>query len=222
MIRSLLCLTALSLLAQGPPPAKKKVTDLPTLPAPSSSPIKELVRADLSPAEVGSPEALTAALYAFISGPKGQKRSIERIRALFHIHARLAVAAKHPEKGAFMRPMDLEAFLAFAIPQWEQGFWEKGTAVTITKQDGLAQVWSPYEIRLEADGPVAYTGINSLQCVFDGKRWWIMHLAFQRAPTDALPTVLEAAKKAAQDSKNPEQPKPASEAPKPPAETPKP
>ncbi len=199
MIRSLLCLTALSLPAQGPPPAKKNPADLPTLPAPSSSPIKELVRADLSTAETGTPEALTASLYAFISGPKGQKRDIEKIRALFHLQSRLTVAAKHPEKGAFMRPMDLEAFLAFAIPQWEKGFFEKGTAVTVTKQEGIAQVWSPYEIRLEADGPALYTGINALQCVFDGKRWWIMHLAFQSAPTDALPAVLDAPKQPATD-----------------------
>ena len=36
MIRSLLCLTALSLVAQGPPPAKKPVGELPTLPPISS------------------------------------------------------------------------------------------------------------------------------------------------------------------------------------------
>ena len=35
VIRPLLCLTALSLVAQGPPPAKKQIADLPTLPAPS-------------------------------------------------------------------------------------------------------------------------------------------------------------------------------------------
>ncbi|NWJ40369.1 MAG: hypothetical protein HXX12_05290 [Geothrix sp.] len=199
MIRPLLCLTALSLLAQGPPPVKKPVAELPTAPPISSNPIKELVRADLGEAETGTPEALTASLYAFISGPKDQKRSIEKIRALFHLQARLAVAAKHPEKGAFMRPMDLEAFLAFAIPQWEKGFYEKGTAVTVTKQEGIAQVWSPYEIRLEADGPALYTGTNALQCVFDGKRWWIMHLAFQSAPTEALAATLDAPRKPAAD-----------------------
>lgn len=191
MIRSLFCLTALSLVAQGPPPVKKAPAELPTLPPISSSPIKELVRADLSPAETGTPEALTAALYAFISGPKDQKRNIEKIRALFHLQARLTVAAKHPAQGSFMRPMDLEAFLAFAIPQWEKGFFEKGTAMSVQKQEGIAQVWSPYEIRLEADGPALYTGINALQCVWDGKRWWIMHLAFQSAPTAALAATLD-------------------------------
>lgn len=185
MIRSLLCLTALSLAAQGPPPAKSKA-DIPTINLPSSSPVKELVRADLSDAETGTPEALTAALYAFVSGPKEQKRDIEKIRALFHIQARIMVAAKHPERGAFLRPMELEPFLAFAIPQWDKGFFEKSTGVSVQKQDGVAQVWSPYEIRLAADGPVLYTGINALQCGWDGKRWWITHLEFQSAPTAAL------------------------------------
>ena len=192
MLRSLLCCTALSLLAQGPPPAKKDPKDLPTLPPRSSNPIKELVRADLSLAETGTPEALTAALYAFISGPKDQKRDIEKIRALFHLQARVMVAAKHPEKGAFLRPMDLEAFLAFALPQWEKtGFFERSTAVSVQKQEGVAQVWSPYEIRLAADGPVLYTGLNALQCGWDGKRWWITHLQFQSAPAAAVPVVEE-------------------------------
>jgi hypothetical protein len=194
VLRSLLCLTALSLMAQGPPPAKKPI-ETPTLPPLSSSPIKELVRADLDPAETGTPEALTAALYAFISGPKDQKRDIEKIRALFHLQARIMVAARHPEKGAFIRSLELEAFLAFAIPQWEKGFFERSTAVGVQKQDGIAQVWSPYEIRLAADGPALYTGINALQCAWDGKRWWITHLEFQSLPTAALQGTLEAPKK---------------------------
>lgn len=181
----MLCVTALSLVAQGPPPAKPKA-DAPMVNLPSSNPIQELIRADLSEAVTGTPEALTAALYAFVSGPKDQKRDIEKIRALFHIQARIMVAAKHPERGAFLRPMELESFLAFAIPQWEKGFFEKSTGVSVQKQDGVAQVWSPYEIRLAAEGPALYTGINALQCGWDGKRWWITHLEFQSAPTAAL------------------------------------
>ena len=186
MFRSLICLMTLSLAAQGPAPAKP-AAEAPKLPPLSSNPIKELVRADLSSAETGTPEALMAAFYAFISGPKDQKRDVEKIRALFHLQARVLVAARHPEKGAFLRPVELEAFLGFALPQWEKtGFFERGTAVSVQKQDGLAQVWSPYEIRLSAEGPVVYTGLNTLQCGWDGKRWWITHLAFQSAPAPAV------------------------------------
>ncbi len=191
MIRSLLCLTALSLLAQGPPPPKPK-GEVPALPPISSNPIKELVRADLDPAATETPQALTDSLYAFISGPKDRTRDLEKVRALFHLQARIVVAAKHPEKGAFFRPMELEAFLGFALPQWEKtGFFERGTAMSVQQQDGVAQVWSPYEIRLAADGPVMYTGVNALQCAWDGKRWWITHLEFQSAPTAALQAVVD-------------------------------
>jgi len=196
VIRSLLCLTALSLVAQGPPPSKQPM-DTVTLPPQSSNPIKELVRADLDPALTATPEALTAALYAFISGPKDQKRDVEKIRALFHLQGRIMVAAKHPEKGAFLRPMELEVFLGFALRQWEKtGFFERSTAVSVQKQDGVAQVWSPYEIRLVADGPVVYTGMNAIQCGWDGKRWWITHLEFQSTPTAALEATPEPPKPA--------------------------
>jgi len=195
VFRALICLTTLSLTAQGPAPAKP-ATEAPKLPPLSSNPIKELVRADLSPAETGTPEALTATLYAFISGPKDQKRDIEKIRALFHLNARVMVAARHPEKGAFLRALELESFLGFALPQWEKtGFFERSTAVSVQKQEGLAQVWSPYEIRLAADGPAMYTGVNALQCAWDGKRWWITHLEFQSTPTPELKTVSDEPKK---------------------------
>jgi hypothetical protein len=191
VIRPLLCLTALSLLAQGPPaPSKKAPEELPTRPPISSNPVKELVRAELSPAETGSPEALLTSLYSFISGPKDQKRDLERIRALFHLQARIVVTAKHPDKGAFLRPVELEGFLSFALPQWAKtGFFEKGLTMSVQKQGGLAQVWSIYEIRLAEEGPVLYTGVNALQCAWDGKRWWIMHLAFESQATAALEAV---------------------------------
>lgn len=186
MIRATLCLAALPILAQGPPP---KPAAAPTGQA-SSNPLKELVRADLASAQVGTPEALVNTLYTFISGPKDQKRELEKIRALFHLQARVVVAARHPEKGPFLRPMDLEAFLGFAVPQWERtGFFEQGTGTRVQAFEGMAQVWSPYEIRMAADGPVVFTGVNAVQCAFDGKRWWIMHLVFQSvaAPAPAAP-----------------------------------
>lgn len=184
MILPILLGSTVALLAQGPPPPKIAVQELPVPQkspsgASSSSPVKEVVRADLTPAEVGTPEALAASLYAFISGPPGEKRNVEKIRALFHPQARIMVSAKHPEKGAFIRPIELEPFLAFAIPQWEKGFFEKGTGDSIQTFEGVAQVWSPYEIRRLANGPVEYRGANALQCAWDGKRWWITHLAFQ-------------------------------------------
>ncbi len=201
-MRALLCLMCLSLVAQGPPTLNQSVIQaLPELPLPkpssaSSSPLKEVIRVDLPAEEVGTPEALAQTLYAFISGPAGKKRDVDKIRSLFHLQARVMVVARHPEKGFFLRPLELEAFLAFAAPQWEKtGFFEQATGLSVQKQDGLAQVWSPYEIRLTTDGPVQYTGINALQCGWDGKRWWITHLEFQSTATQALLTGASESKK---------------------------
>ena len=192
-MRALLCSTCLSLMAQGPPaPKPSAVQALPEQPQPkppsaSSSPLKEVIRVDLPAEEVGTPEALAHALYAFISGLVGEKRDVDKIRSLFHLQARIMVVGRHPDKGFFLRPLELEAFLAFAVPQWEKtGFFERATGLSVQKQDGLAQVWSPYEIRLSSDGPVLYTGVNALQCSWDGKRWWITHLEFQSTATPAL------------------------------------
>ncbi len=96
-------------------------------------------------------------------GPAGLKREVERIRSRFHPQARLIAAARHPEKRAFLRPVELETILTFAVPQWEQAFCERGTGDRVQ--------------RLE--GPADYTGVNALQCVWDGRRCWITHLAFQ-------------------------------------------
>jgi len=100
VIRPLFCVLTMSLTAQVSP-APKAIVETPQLPPRSSSLIKALVRADLGPTEVGTPEALAASLYAFISGPKDQKRDIEKIRALFHLSARMLWVGNHPKEGAF-------------------------------------------------------------------------------------------------------------------------
>ncbi len=81
--------------------------------------------------------------------------------------------------------IEIEAFLKFALPQWEQGFFEQSTGVTVQKWEGMAQVWTPFTIRKTTDGPVAFTGVNALHCAWDGKRWWITHLEFQNLATPA-------------------------------------
>lgn len=185
MIPALFCLSVLSLVTSGPRSSGPAPESRPAVPGPQvPNPLREELRVELSAEEAGTPEALTASLYAFVSGPPGQKRNVDRIRSLFHPQARILVVGRHPEKGVFFRPMELEAFLTLAGPQWEKtGLFERGTSVSVQQQDGLAQVWTPYEIRLAADGPALYRGVNALQCAWDGKRWWIIHLEFQNTPT---------------------------------------
>jgi hypothetical protein len=43
----------------------------------------------------------------------------------------------------------------------------------------MANVWSSYESRRTPDDPQVTRGINSIQLVYDGKRWWISGAQWQ-------------------------------------------
>ncbi len=43
-----------------------------------------------------------------------------------------------------------------------------------------AHVWSTYGYSDRPGGPIAQRGINSIQCWFDGARWWIAGWIYDR------------------------------------------
>jgi hypothetical protein len=148
----------------------------------------EAPRATLNALEAGSLDAFMTSLYAFISGPVGQKRDVAKIRALFHPSCRFVVSGNDAEKKPRFLVLDVEAFLARAVPNWEQGFFEKETKRTTLQWGHMANVWTSYETRKTADGPVWMRGINNVQLQFDGNRWWVMALQFQAEdPNNKLP-----------------------------------
>jgi len=53
------------------------------------------------------------------------------------------------------------------------GFFEREIHRSTHRFGDLAQVFSTYESRQTANGPVIERGINSIELVFDGARWWI-------------------------------------------------
>jgi hypothetical protein len=55
----------------------------------------------------------------------------------------------------------------------KDGFYESEIYRETQKFGHIAHVFSTYETRLKADGPVIGRGINSLELFCDGKRWWI-------------------------------------------------
>jgi hypothetical protein len=137
--------------------------------------------APLAPAEAGSLDAFIGSLYGFISGPAGQKRDAAKIRALFHPDCRFFISGNAPGKGPVLRALSVEEFLARALPSWELGFFEQERARKVERWGNMAQVWTTYETRKTAEGPVFMQGINSLQMQWDGARWWVLSLHFQNA-----------------------------------------
>ena len=61
----------------------------------------------------------------------------------------------------------------------EQGFSEREIHRVTEKFGNIAHVWSTYESRRTADGPVIARGINSVNLFWDGQRWWIANAVWQ-------------------------------------------
>lgn len=139
-------------------------------------------------ADVESIDAIVAALYDVISGEAGKPRDWNRMRSLFAPEGRLMAVGKRPEGTVVMRTMTVEDYIgrnakAFATT----GFFEREAARTSEVFGQIAQVFSTYESRHAAgDAKPFQRGINSIQLVHDGKRWWIVNLVW-RAEDEGLP-----------------------------------
>ena len=126
-----------------------------------------------APADVDSVEHLVAALYDVISGPAGP-RNWERFRSLCYPGARFIPSGIRDGKiGA--RAFTTDEYAERAKPIFEkEGFFENSIANRIEIWDHIAHVWSTYESRhAKGEKPFA-RGINSIQLLNDGSRWWVV------------------------------------------------
>jgi hypothetical protein len=137
-----------------------------------------------NPADVASVDAIMAAVYDVISGPAGQRRDWNRMRSLFTANARLM---PHGARG--LRSGGVEDYIATSGPLLEErGFIERELH-RVTEQFGdVAHIFSTYEARQSADGPVILRGVNSFQLVRHGGRWWIVSILWQaETPETPIP-----------------------------------
>ena len=128
------------------------------------------------PTDVTSEDGIIAALYASISGPAGQKRDWERFRALFIPDARLIVARARRADGQAVPPrvMTPEQYIAGSAAL-ENGFFEREISRVSETFGGVTHRFSTYESRRRAEDPTPFArGINSIQLLNDGQRWWIV------------------------------------------------
>lgn len=144
--------------------------------------------------DVASLDAIVAALYDTISGPAGQARDWNRLRSLFVPTARMMPVGLRPDGSAGMRLLQVNDYVASSGPLLvEKGFHERELARRTERFGHIAHVFSTYEGKLDADGHVM-RGINSLQLMHDGKRWWIVSLMWEAEspklglPAEYLPT----------------------------------
>ena len=130
--------------------------------------------------DVASVEAIMAAVYDSISGPRGQERDWDRFRNLFHKDARLIPYIEDRDGQPQARVWTPNEYILRAGPSLvKAGFVEKETHRKIERFHRLVHVWSTYEGKTAtSEDKPAVKGINSFQLYFDGKRWFVMNIAW--------------------------------------------
>lgn len=126
-------------------------------------------------------DAIVAALYDVISGPAGQKRNWDRFRSLFVPGARLIPTGRRQTGEVSSRVRTPEEYITSSTPLFDQnGFFEKEVSRRVEKFGNIAHVFSTYEARrTPGDEKTLARGINSIQLMNDGKRWWIVTVFWQ-------------------------------------------
>jgi hypothetical protein len=143
-----------------------------------------------NPADVASIDSIIAALYDVISGPAGKKRDWARMRSLFAPGARLIPIVPRREGGFATRVLDVEGYISGSGNYLEtNGFFEKEIARRTERFGNLAHAFSSYESRHKAEDREPFArGINSIQLMNDGKRWWIITITWEsERPDNPIP-----------------------------------
>lgn len=170
LLISTLLISAAPALAQTPPPAAKQPVAI-TVPA-------------AAPGDVESIDAIVKALYDVISGPAGKARDWNRMRSLFVPGAHLMPTGVRAGGEVGMRIMQVNDFIALHGPmQQEKGFREFELARRTEQFGHIAHVFSTYEGRMETE-PTVLRGINSIQLMNDGSRWWVVSVFWEAERAD--------------------------------------
>ena len=129
-------------------------------------------------ADVASVDAIIAALYDVISGPAGEARDWDRFRSLFVADAKLIpTLVPRGETAARARFMTIDDYVGSAGASLEErGFFESEIGRVTEEFGNMVHAFSTYDSRSTSEGDVFQRGINSIQLLDDGERWWIVNV----------------------------------------------
>ncbi len=141
-----------------------------------------------APADVASVDAIVAALYDVISGPAGKARDWNRLRSLFAPTGKMTAVGQRADGSTPAAVMTVDDYIGRVTkPFAEAGFYETELARSSETFGPIAHVFSTYESRhAPGDAKPFQRGINSIQLVHDGSRWWVASLLW-RAEGDKSP-----------------------------------
>ena len=132
--------------------------------------------------KVSSIDAIIETLYSVISGDAGVERDWDLFRYLFTENAHLiplATDSSGKTMPVFLSPEDyISRSGDFLV---ENGFFENELYRLTESYGALTHIFSTYEaFRSSSDELPFMRGINSIQLVNDGERWWITNIQWFR------------------------------------------
>ena len=125
-------------------------------------------------------------LYSVISGEKGEARDWELFKYLFKPDAKLIPSGKDKTGTYRVRYMSPEDYINTS-GKWlvDNGFFEKEVHRTTQTFGNITQIFSTYQaFKSEKNSEPFMRGINSIQLLNDGKRWWIINIYWTQESKD--------------------------------------
>ncbi|MFK7772489.1 MAG: DUF4440 domain-containing protein [Saprospiraceae bacterium] len=126
-------------------------------------------------------------LYGVISGEKGEARDRDLFRYLFKPDAKLIPSGKNQAGKTGCKFMTPDDYIK-SSGEWlvENGFFEKEIARKTDTFGNITQVFSTYEsFHSESDQAPFMRGINSIQLLNDGERWWVLNIYWMQETEEA-------------------------------------
>jgi hypothetical protein len=142
-----------------------------------------------NPADVASLDAIISSLYDVISGPAGQERDWNRFRSLFIPGARL-IPTGHPANApARTTVLTPDQYVARSGGLTRNGFFEREIGRTTDQFGAITHIFSAYESKRSASDAAPFArGINSIQLLNDGTRWYVVSIFWDgERPDNPIP-----------------------------------
>ncbi len=136
--------------------------------------------------KVQSMDSTLETLYGVISGEKGEERDWDLFRYLFKPDAKLIPSGKSKAGKYGVRYMTPDDYVNNS-GSWlvENGFYENEIHRVENTFGNITQVFSTYEsFHSKTDTEPFMRGINSIQLLNDGTRWWVINIYWTQESDD--------------------------------------